>query len=88
VARLFKKNLGMGYCRRRLEKFLEKFWEWESGPPLFLVLPVLPPPGGFGLHGEGIPGRAHRERARRQGQVTDSLVIKLLTDWSLIMEAV
>jgi len=30
------------------EKFLKKIWEWGSGPPLNFVLPVLPPPGGFG----------------------------------------
>ena len=27
-----------------LEMFLEKIWEWVSGPPLPSSVPVLPPP--------------------------------------------
>ena len=35
---------------RLYRKFLEKIWEWGSGPPFFFRHPALPPPGVYGAN--------------------------------------
>lgn len=63
--------------------FLKDFSLWGSGPPLFLVLPVLPPLGGLAgvCWGCGLP--AGCKPVPVLGSLTDRWVINLLTGWSL-----
>ena len=42
--------------------FLEKIWEWVSGPPLPSSVPVLPPPPSVAVRALG--ARARRARAK------------------------